>query len=195
MTVPTTAITGTTASNRNYVKVDRYAVQDLAREHHLSASDAHLLFVLVMEADFRSWEVKATYGDLAESATMGRKTVERGIGRFEELGLVTILRPFGPHRAGTVFVDAYRLIVVPGRNTARGTTAQVLERTASIDAFHPETNRVQIASQSRPNRVVIASTDAVQQGTVLLARDRGIEGWRERPTRASFGELRARANW
>lgn len=154
---------------RNFVKLDRFAPFQIGRHNRLSAHERWLLVTLGLLADYRTSEWAGTLTFLAEEMGAGRKTVERAIRRLDALSLLEVLQPFGPNSEGRVRVICYPMLVVP-RQT----------RYASNDASPPDSTRVEVASDSRPIRVVSASNDASPPApTSQDANARGIEASRE----------------
>jgi hypothetical protein len=110
---------------RRWVKIDPYAIRDLAREHLLDEQTRWLLVWLTLGADPRSHRFTGTLGDLADDVGMGRKTVRERYDRLEQRGLVKTVEPFRPNAQGVVLVCAYPHLVVLGSRAPRGSTTWV----------------------------------------------------------------------
>lgn len=159
----------------NWVKFDRFAIFELASRHNLRAAQCFLLITLVNLASYKTWEVTENLHVLADYAKMGRNQVSDAIKLFSEVGVVTIEEPFRPgSRPGRLFIAAYRTLVVPERNTPKGTTPRV--RTA-VDSPRPLDSN---AIESPPQRVTVASISAKHQGEVGGARESRSEEVGER---------------
>lgn len=101
--------------NRNWVKLDRYALIDLTRQERLSAAESMVLLVLVLLADFRTGEWKGTIVELAEHAPVTRTTVTKVCNHLSELRLITLLTPFRQNSAAWIRVDCYEGLVLLGK--------------------------------------------------------------------------------
>ena len=83
------------ALRRSHASVDRYAVFDLGREHHLSANERWMLQALCLAADFRTCAVSPAYWELSEWTGIGRDTVPKTLDALEKAGLVSPYRQQG----------------------------------------------------------------------------------------------------
>lgn len=97
---------------RAQVHVDRYALQQTARDHHLSSTEMLLLHDLVLLVDHRSFSWIGTIGFVAEDCRMAPRTASAALARLVELGLVELLSSFGRHQSGEVRVTCYPDLVV-----------------------------------------------------------------------------------
>ena len=125
---------------KSHTKLDRYALFDLGRAHHLSAMARWMLASLCLLADFRAAAVSITYAELAEYTGDSRSRIPKTLHELEEAGLVKITLPFGPNREGEVVILAWDDIVI---ETFR-------EREARLKGL--ASNRGRIADESRTNR-------------------------------------------
>jgi hypothetical protein len=147
---------------RSHASVDRYAVFDLGREHHLSANERWLLLALCLAADFRTCAVSATIWQLSEWTGIGRDTVPKCLRVLEKAGLVEVLYPFGPNRAGEVAILVWKEIIV--------------EKREPKSRIRPPRDRGQVADKSRASRGPVADKSANDQGERSLYRGEEEEG-------------------
>jgi hypothetical protein len=154
---------------RQHVRVDRFELFKARRRYGLSSPEWDCLLALTFGADYKTARWTGTYGELAEDLCMGRKTVAAAVARLSDLGVAPVLRPFGPKRTGVVLVAIYADLVAlsPRDEAALGVNMRIAlgdaiseEGNASSDAISEVGDGVDIASQSRRNRVAIASPDA-----------------------------------
>src|ERR1039457_6328116 len=108
---------GTTGPRRAQVRLDRYAIFDLGREHRLHAHARWLLEILCHVADFRSRSVTATYEELVEWSGIGRDTVPKTVNTLRAAGLISVVKVFGPGQVGEVEILAWDRLIAgnPGR--------------------------------------------------------------------------------
>jgi len=176
----------TGSPRRAYLKLDRYASFDLARQHSLRASDRCVLLSLVLLADFRSHRCQLSITDLADHSGVSRRTASTAVIRLRAAGLIEMEEPFGSGRPGTVLVSAYWTLVVPERKPARGSTSGLvpirfarapdLLVTPRDDQVPPTPDaRAEFAPVSRPLRATSRERDALTRGDTIL---RGSEGVR-----------------
>jgi hypothetical protein len=142
--------------------VDRYAVFDLGREHHLSANERWMLQALCLAADFRTCAVSATYWELSEWTGIGRDTVPKTLDALEKARLVKITHPFGQNRCGEVSILAWEAIIV--------------EHRPPPSRIRRPANRQQVADQSRTSRGQVADKPASDQGERPFYRGEEEEG-------------------
>jgi hypothetical protein len=155
--------------NRLFIKMDKFAIFDLATRHRLGAVDAWILNVLTLRAEWETHEWRGTYGELAEDARVTRKTAKSACERLAAAGLIEIVESFGPNRSGRVRVLVYDEMVVPeARRSSRISIAQNSASPASP-------KRPPIAPDSRSIRAATAPPDAIDQGKQVGGRKRGSE--------------------
>lgn len=104
---------------RSYLKLDRFAVLHLAREHGLGGNERNLLLTLMILADMRSAECRGAKSDLANEAGMSVRKVTSSLERLVACRFVEILDDFGPNRAGRLVVLVYDLLVTDARPEVR----------------------------------------------------------------------------
>lgn len=169
--------TSVNLTKRSFTKIDRFAIFDLAADVGLKGAERFLLLALVLLADPRSWEVLGTLYELAAHAGMGTTQVRKALGRFAEIGLIAVLKPFGQGAGnqGRLFICACVVLVVPEARVIKGATSRVQKMLALRDHALRSGN----APESLLNYASIASIDANCQEIQPLARERGCEGARE----------------
>ena len=155
--------------DRNWLKLDRYALFDIAREFDLSAAEVVVLFALVALADFRSQGWKGTITELTEHTPCNRSTVRRAYDRLKQLNLVSEVRPFVQNSVGSVRVDCYERLVLESRRKGRD---QTVPRSG---------DRAHLASESGADRSRNDEGSANHQEFRDLERDRGEGGVGEPP--------------
>jgi hypothetical protein len=151
------------------VRVDPYAISDLAREQSLTAVDAWILHLLAIQAAYRSAEWTGTLLDLSDATRASRKTVAGAVRRLVAKGLLEMIEPFRQGTDGRVRVLCRSRLVfdVPRRQNA------------SNDAKSNSVDRAEIETGLRPDRDPNATIDAIEQGEEgdrEVQRHRGAEG-------------------
>src|ERR1039458_8183452 len=99
-------------TNRNWIRVDRFAFFDLAAKFELKPAEFVVLFALVMLVDFRTAEWIGTIYELAEHSRSSRTTVGAACDRLAECGAIALVKPFRQHSNATVRVECYAELVV-----------------------------------------------------------------------------------
>ena len=87
--------------NRQFVKLDRYALLDVGRQEHLTAAEFVVLFALVMLSDFRTAEWTGTLYELTGHTPSGRTTVKVAVDRLTSIGLISGARSSPWFTSGT----------------------------------------------------------------------------------------------
>ena len=150
------------------VKVDPFAICDLAREHNLNSTATWVLHLLAIQGEYRTGEWAGTLTDLSEATRVSRKAIARVVDLLVGKGLLGVIEPFRQGTDGRVRVLCRdRLVFVRDQY-----------KIASIDAISPAEDRDQFATDSRPVRDRFALIDANEQGKEPIrevTRHRGSE--------------------
>ena len=98
-----------TGPRRAWIKLDRYALSDLAREHDLSPSELWVLYSLTVLADFRTGTWVGQIQDLQSYAMVSRDTLRKARTHLEDLKIIAEVEPFhgGDGHLGSILVLAY----------------------------------------------------------------------------------------
>jgi hypothetical protein len=154
---------------KRYVKVDPFAICDLARERSLTANDQHVLLLLAIQSEYRSAEWTGTLTDISDATRLARRTVPRVVGHLIELGLLEVVEPFRPGTEGRVrIVDRDRLIYTNPRK----------RQIASIDVSTAPGDLDRTWHGPGPVLDDISQSDAIEQekeGVSLVKRQRGMK--------------------
>jgi hypothetical protein len=167
---------------RSWVRLDRFAVFDVARDLRLSAAEAWLLTTVVLLADWRTHECTRSLTDLAERARLNRRTTSAAVQRLTDEGLVTQLEPFGPNRTGVLWVDCYDRLVLPNPATARNrANEQPANRArrapeASANRAASALNCADVGAMTRCDATARGSEEARMSSLRDRARDNGANG-------------------
>jgi len=121
---------------RDFVKLDRFALIHLAREHALPLPAAHLLNVLALLTGRRSRTWTGTKAELAADASMAVKTLNLAIDDLVAADLIEVVRPFGRNRSALVHLVAWDLIHLPSR-----AAPEPLDTRTSARMDEPEADR------------------------------------------------------
>ena len=162
---------------RSWVKLDRFAITQLARDHRLTVHEQHILQTLTMHAEFRTAEWLGSATELAEYTRMSRSTATRAVKRLVALGLLEEIEPFGPHQQGVLRVLWYDLLVTDALSALREVLTQAREHAPDSRPI-----RAEIATDSRPIRAEIATdsrpirADVRESPAKTDARE--VERWR-----------------
>ena len=119
-----------TGPKRAWVKWDRFALFDLAREHGLTPSEIVVLYALTHLADFRTGIWVGQIQELQSYTNVSRDTLRKARSRLEELKIIAELEPFhgGDGHLGSILILSYPQFV-------RDCKAEVTER---IDKYLSE---------------------------------------------------------
>ncbi len=113
---------------RAEVRFDKYAIFDLAGEHHLTPHARWLLVALCLRANFRTRSVVGRICELAEWTGMSRDTIRRCLNTLSQAGLVEEVEPFGPNRSGQVLILAWDGLLVPGASRRNADQPRAIRR-------------------------------------------------------------------
>lgn len=164
---------------RAFVKVDKYAPFDLAREHRLTGHALELLLGLTLLTDWRTSEWRGTCGELAELLRISRNTIPKAVEDLRAAGLLAIIKPFGRNSEGCLSLTAYDELVVPEkRRSPQLARHQVAQSCATSwgESDEPDTSdRGAVTSDPHPIRQEIAQTGATHLGKQGARRTRGSE--------------------
>jgi hypothetical protein len=146
-----------------HVRLDRFGIFAVGREHALTALDRWLLTSLVLLCDFRTGEYLTTLAELSEDTGADWRALKDSVKRLETAGLVQLLVPFSQKSKGTLRVLAYDRLVVgaksvvpaaPRESDAAHVRARPRRKTAeprySTDT-NPDTNPAPIPRQFDAN--------------------------------------------
>jgi hypothetical protein len=133
-----------------WIKLDRYALDDLGRGCNLSATDERVLLGLVRHADPRTGLWTGTYYEMSQTFRVRASTLPRVLARFEECVLVEIVRPFGPNRSGVVRVFAYLDLVL---------STSKLDAARTEDLRNERDRVIEESANPRPNLALVRTSD------------------------------------
>ncbi len=145
-----------------HIRLDRYALAQLAREHHLSAPACWALVALVCMADWRARTFTGELADLADFTQMSRNTVPKALAMLEQAEIIAIAVPFTRNRLGKVVITAWERLIVVGKPNPH---AQNRAQPSGVNA-HP----------ARTPRAVYAQNHATDQPKDGSLRHQGREG-------------------
>ena len=151
---------------RKTTTVDAYAPWQIRREHHLSAAEAFVLLVMVIQIDWRDlhWSWEGTLTDLSEDTGHTRETVGDAIAGLNTRGLIEIDRPFKRGTKGLVRIPVYpRLVRVTDR---RRSAREALDPEHESSRHMPRADESEIAATSRRLRGHFAATSRRLRGMV-----------------------------
>lgn len=157
------------SARRSFVRLDRYAPFDIARDCRLSANESKLLTDLCLLADFRSAEWRGTITELAAYTRLTRKTVASAIEKLATEHLIDTPQEFGPNRPGTIRVLAFADLTLDAKPDLAEQLAQI--RAIAIEESRPI--RAQLAPDSRSTRANLrefaseTSDDARPRGSAV----------------------------
>lgn len=140
------------AVKRQWIKLDRYALLDLARDHDLRAATSWTLAVLLCQADYKTRAVAITITELAAIIGESRRTISAAIDDLVSAGLIEITRPFGPNRGGRVVIVAWDDLIVG--TSGRGAATKRHDDDEGTE-HPPRTHRApaeQISANDQPER-------------------------------------------
>ena len=101
-----------TRHRRAFIKLDRFALEQVARNYKLSPHEQHLLMACVMLADFRSARLHITLVELAATTSVGRNNVRRLMTSLVEKQLIALERDFRSGSTGEIVVKCYANFIV-----------------------------------------------------------------------------------
>ena len=151
-----------------WVKVDPFAICDLAREQRLTANEQHVLLIMAIQSEYRSSEWVGSLTTLTDATRLGRNTATKAVRRLVELGeleVVEIFRP-GDNPGRVRILNRDRLIYAnPSKLKA-----------ASIGSNGESNDRAPTASLPRSYRAPTApdgASDQEEGGGPQVRRQRG----------------------
>ena len=112
---------------RSWVKLDRFAIFQVAREFRLTVHEQFVLQTVTMHADYRTAEWLGSATELAEYTRMSRSTATKAVARLITLGLIEEVEPFGPHHQGVLRVLCYDVLVTDALTPLREALVEARE--------------------------------------------------------------------
>lgn len=118
------------AAKRSWLKLDRYALFQLQREHRLKPTATLVLFDLVCAADYRNESWTGTLSEISYDLGCSTTTAGNAIKTLVAKNLVEIINPFGRNGSGCLKITAYCDLVLPTHT--RRIPAQQITNTSRI---------------------------------------------------------------
>ncbi len=102
-----------------WLKLDKYAIDDLAVEHLLSPHDCWTLLTVARRARWETHELTTTLAELAEWTRLARNTIQIPLRRLVDRELLGVAEPFSRGGQGTLGVVVYRRLFLPNATQSK----------------------------------------------------------------------------
>jgi len=145
------------------VRLVRFGVFIIGRQHRLKAHERWLLEALAHLSDWKTKSYTGTLRELCEDTGIGKDTIPEALKTLSNLGLVKIETPFGSNRRGEVALWCWNQIITGSGDSSFS------EKSDNEPPFESPTSRTLTADESPRSRTL---TDAESPTSGTLADGR-----------------------
>lgn len=159
---------------RSYLRIDKYAMPQMRREHGLNAADTLTLRGLAERADERtdsggSRYFTGTKDELQEWTGQSPNTITAAMDRLAAKGCVTVIESFTRNGQGRIRIDVWDELVVPSQaRSDHGDRRHNADR--QFSAYPPREVRHDKRTESPPVPHEIAQSAGYDQGKSMIDR-------------------------